>query len=75
MGTVKDYLEIYTTRKRMYEESVINFNEQTQKFINQLIEKLQKFSPNEEIMLKDYSFVDSQGNLIIEITGEWKPKD
>ena len=64
---VSHYLDIYTTRKEMQEKGVINPNEQIKKFTKEFVEKLQNLPLDEEIILKDSSFFDSVGNLIMKI--------
>lgn len=64
---VKHYLDIYTTRKKMQEEGIINPKEEVQNFLKDFIEILQNMPLNEEIIMKDDSFLDSKGNHIIKI--------
>lgn len=65
---VKHYLDIYTTRKEMQENGITNPSEQIKNFTKEFVEKLQAYSLDEEIILKDNgSFFDSKGNLIIKI--------
>ena len=65
---VRHYLDIYKTRKEMQEKGITNPNEQYKKFTTEFIEKLQTYSPDEEIILdKNGSFFDSSGNFIIKI--------
>ncbi|HEY8935095.1 MAG TPA: hypothetical protein VIM65_07735 [Cyclobacteriaceae bacterium] len=64
---VKHYLDIYTTRKEMQEEGITNPSEQIKAFTRDFVEKLQSFPLDEEIILKDSSFFDSKGILIMKI--------
>ena len=64
---VKHYLDIYTIRKEMQEEGLTNPSEQIKKFTSDFVEKLQSLPLEEEIVLKDSSFFDSKGNLIMKI--------
>ena len=61
------YLDIYTVRKEMQEEGITNPSEQIKKFTRDFVEKLHGFPLDEEVILKDSSFFDSKGNLIMEI--------
>jgi len=63
--SVRHYLEIYTTRKEMQEKGITHPNEQVKQFTNELVEKLQKLPLDGEIILKDKSFFDISGNLIL----------
>ena len=64
----RHYLYIYTTRKKMQEIGITNPSEQIKKFTKDFVEKLQTYSLDEEIILKeDGSFFDSKGNLIMKI--------
>jgi len=67
---VKHYLGIYTIRKQMQEEGITNPSEQVKKFTRELVEKLQTMPLDETIVLKDDSFFDSSGNLIMRIPRE-----
>lgn len=62
---VEHYLGIYTIRKHMQEEGITNPSEDIKKFVRELVEKLESMPLDEEIILKDSSFFDSSGNLII----------
>jgi hypothetical protein len=64
---VRHYLDIYITRKKMQEEGITNPSEQIKIFTRDFVEKLQSFSLDEEIMLKDSSFYDSKGNFIMKV--------
>jgi hypothetical protein len=64
---VKHYLDIYTVRKEMQEENITNPSEEIKKFTNDFVKKLQNMELDEEIVLKDSSFFDSIGNLIMKI--------
>lgn len=64
---VKHYLDIYTMRKEMQEEGITNPSKEIKKFTKDFVEKLQNMPSNDEIILKDSSFLDSLGNLIIKI--------
>ena len=65
---VRHYLDIYTTRKEMQEKGITHPSEQIKKFTRDFVEKLQTYSLNEEIILKENgSFFDSKGNLIMKI--------
>jgi hypothetical protein len=64
---VRHYLDIYTTRKEMQEEGITNPSEEIKKFTKDFVEKLQNMPFDEEIILKDSSFFDSIGNLIMKI--------
>lgn len=64
---VKHYLDIYTMRKEMQEDGITNPSKEIKKFTKDFVEKLQNMPLNDEIILKDSSFFDSLGNLIIKI--------
>ncbi len=65
---VRHYLDIYRKRKDMQERGITNPNEQIKKFTIELVEKLQAYPLDEEIILKDNgSFYDSKGNFILKI--------
>jgi hypothetical protein len=64
---VRHYLDIYITRKKMQEEGITNPSEQIKIFTRDFVEKLQSFSLDEEIILKDSSFYDSKGNFIMKV--------
>lgn len=51
----------------MQEKGITNPSEQIKKFTEDFIQHLQNMSLDEEIILKDNSFFDSTGNLIIKI--------
>jgi hypothetical protein len=68
--SVGHYLDIYSTRKEMQEKGITNPSEQIRKFTNDLVEKLEALSLDEEIILNDHSFYDSKGNLIIKMPVE-----
>jgi len=67
---VEHYLGVYSVRKRMQEEGIINPSEQIKKFTRDFVEKLESLPLNEEIVLQDNSFYDSKGNLIMKIPME-----
>lgn len=64
---VRHYLDIYTMRKEMQEEGIINPSEEIKKFTKEFVEKLQNMPLDDEIILKDSSFLDSLGDLIMKI--------
>lgn len=64
---VGHYLDIYTVRKEMQEEGITNPSEQIKKFTRDFVDKLHSFSLDEEVILKENSFFDSKGNLIMKI--------
>jgi len=64
---VSHYLDIYTIRKEMQEEGITNPSEEIKKFTKDFVEKLQNMPLDEEIILKDSSFLDSFGSLIMKI--------
>ena len=64
---VKHYLDIYTVRKEMQEEGITNPSEQIKKITRDFVNKLHSFPLDEEVILKDSSFFDSKGNLIMKI--------
>ncbi|OGS69881.1 MAG: hypothetical protein A3G95_05745 [Flavobacteria bacterium RIFCSPLOWO2_12_FULL_31_7] len=64
---VKHYLDIYSIRKEMQEEGITNPSEQIKNFTKDFVEKLQSLQLDEEVILKDSSFFDSKGNLIMKI--------
>ncbi len=64
---VRHYLDIYTIRKEMQEEGITNPSEEIKKFTKDFVEKLQNMPLDEEIILKDSSFLDSFGSLIMKI--------
>ena len=51
----------------MQDEGVTNPSVQIKKFTTDFVEKLKNMPLEEEIKLKDDSFYDSKGNLIIKI--------
>ena len=65
--SVKHYLDIYKTRKKMQEKGITHPSEQIKKFTEDFVDKLKDLPLDEEIVLKDNSFFDINGNLIIEI--------
>ncbi|WP_175620589.1 hypothetical protein [Chryseobacterium schmidteae] len=62
---VEHYLYIYTVRKEMQEKGITNPNENVKKFTRELVEILEKMPLDEEIILKESSFYDSKGRLLI----------
>jgi len=62
---VEHFLDIYTMRKNMQENGITNPSENIKKFTREFVEKLENMPLHEEIILKDSSFFDSLGNLII----------
>lgn len=64
---VRHFLDIYSARKEMQEKGITNPPENIKKFTREFVEKLQKYSLDEEIVLNDSSFYDSRGNLIMKI--------
>ncbi len=64
---VKHYLDIYTTRKEMQEKGITNPGEEIRKFTRDFVEKLKSLPLDEEIILKDNCFFDSNGNLLMKI--------
>ena len=65
---VRHYLELYRKRKDMQERGITNPDEQIKKFTIDLVEKLQAYPLDEEIIVKDKgNFYDSKGNLILKI--------
>ena len=65
---VRHYLELYRKRKDMQERGITNPDEQIKKFTIDLVEKLQAYPLDEEIIVKDKgTFYDSKGNLILKI--------
>lgn len=64
---VKHYLDIYSLRKEMQEIGLTNPSEEIKKFTKEFVEKLENMDLDDEIILTDSSFFDSEGNLIITI--------
>ncbi|WP_404986577.1 hypothetical protein ACI513_05835 [Chryseobacterium sp. M5] len=62
---VEHYLYIYTIRKEMQKKGITNPNENVKKFTRELVEILEKMPLDEEIILKESSFYDSKGRLLI----------
>ncbi|MEI3789454.1 MULTISPECIES: hypothetical protein [unclassified Chryseobacterium] len=62
---VEHYLGIYTIRKHMQEDGTTSPSEDVKKFTREFVEKLESMPLDEEIILKDSSFFDSSGNVII----------
>ncbi|WP_210150935.1 hypothetical protein [Chryseobacterium scophthalmum] len=62
---VEHYLYIYTVRKEMQEKGVTNPSENIKKFTCEFVEILEKMQLDEEIILKESSFYDSKGRLLI----------
>ena len=67
---VRHYLEIYTTRMEMQEKGVTNPSKLIKEFTKSFVEKLKSFPLDEDITLRDNSFYDSKGNLIIKVPVE-----
>lgn len=65
---VEHFLNIYTLRKSMQEDGTTNPSEDIKKFTREFVEKLENMPLHEEIILKNTSFFDSLGNLIIKFT-------
>lgn len=63
---VEHYLDIYSMRKEMQEEGITNPSEDLKKFTCQLVEILEKMHLDDEIILKENGFYDSEENLLIE---------
>ena len=63
---VEHYLDIYSMRKEMQEEGITNPSEDFKKFTCQLVEILEKMHLDDEIILKENGFYDSEENLLIE---------
>ena len=68
---VRHFLYIYSARKEMQEKGITNPPENIKKFTREFVEKLLKYSLDEEIVLNDSSFYDSKGNLIMKIPDAW----
>jgi hypothetical protein len=64
---VEHYLGVYSLRKKMQEDGVTNPSEQIKKFTRDFVEKLRSLPLKEEIVLKEHSFYDSKGYLIVKI--------
>lgn len=65
---VRHYLDIYIIRKEMQEEGITNPPEEIKIFVREFVEKLQNYSLDEEIVLKENgSFFDSKGTFILKI--------
>lgn len=64
---VRHYLDIYSLRKEMQEIGLTNPSEEIKKFTKDFVEKLVNMDLDDEIILTDNSFLDSEGNLIIKI--------
>lgn len=64
---VRHYLDIYSLRKEMQEIGLTNPSEEIKKFTKDFVEKLVNMDLDDEIILTDDSFLDSEGNLIIKI--------
>lgn len=64
---VKHFLDIYQTRKKMQEEGITNPSEEIKKFTKEFVEKLLNLPLDEEIKLKNNTFFDSKGNLILKM--------
>lgn len=62
---VEHYLGIYSMRKEMQEKGITNPNENIKKFTRELVEILEKMPLDEEIILKESSFYNSKGRLLI----------
>jgi len=62
---VEHYLYVYTVRKEMQEKGVTNPSENIKKFTCEFVEILEKMPLDEEIILKESSFYDSKGRLLI----------
>lgn len=62
---VEHYFDIYSMRKEMQEEGITNPSEDIKKFTRELLEILEKMPLDEEIILKESSFYDSKGRLLI----------
>lgn len=64
---VRHYLDIYSFRKEMQEKGITNPSEEIKKFTKHFVEKLENMDLDDEIILNDSSFFDSEGNLILTI--------
>jgi hypothetical protein len=64
---VKHYLDLYTLRKEMQDEGITNPSEQIKTFTKEFVEKLAKLPLDNKIILKDKSFFDEEGNLIMKM--------
>ena len=64
---VRHYLDIYSFRKEMQEKGITNPSEEIKKFTKDFVEKLENMDLDDEIILNDSSFFDSEGNLILTI--------
>jgi hypothetical protein len=64
---VEHYLNLYNIRKKMQEEGITNPSEDIKYFTRMFVEKLERLQLDEEIVLKNSSFFDSKGNLIMKI--------
>jgi hypothetical protein len=67
---VEHYLGVYRIRKRMQDEGITNPPEEIKEFTRKFVEKLEGLPLKEKIILRDYSFYDSNGNLIVTIPVE-----
>ena len=67
---VKHYLDVYTTRKKMQDQGITNPRDSIKEFTKKFVEKLQTLPLDEEIILEDNSFYDSQGELIMTIPND-----
>ncbi|RZN80642.1 MAG: hypothetical protein EVB11_11335 [Winogradskyella sp.] len=70
MLNVKHFLNIYQTRKRLFDEGITNPLPEVKEFITELIEKLSIRNPKEELeLLKNekgiMSLINKKGNVII----------
>ena len=66
---VRHFLGIYTTRKEMQEEGITNPSKEIEKFTKDFVEKLHNMPLDEEIILKDNTFFNSSGDLILRFPG------
>lgn len=64
---VRHYLDIYSTRKEMQEKGITNPSQEIKNFTKNFVNKLKQYPLNEEIILRNNSFYDSNGNLIMKI--------
>jgi hypothetical protein len=70
---VKHYLDVYTTKREMQEQGITNPSDTIKEFTRTFVEKLQRLPLNDAITLKDNSFFDSKGELIITIPTDHYP--
>lgn len=67
--TVQHYLNIYRLREKMQAGGITNPAEYAKKFTRDFVEKLERMPLDQEIILNENGFYDTEGNLIVTLPG------